>query len=129
KLEQADVIFYNGLFLEGKLIDIFERMANKKTIIAVSRNIDPDQLRSGTEEMGSEYDPHIWFDVKLWMRAVEEVRDVLIATDSAHAEDYRKYTDAYLAQLAELDREVNEKIASIPEQSRVLVTAHDAFGY
>lgn len=129
KLEQADIIFYNGLYLEGKMGEIFERMGKKKATVAVSRNIDPAALRTGTKEMGTEYDPHIWFNVKHWMSAVNEVCAVLSEYDPAHAEIYRMNADHYLAQLEELHQEVHEKIASIPEQGRVLVTAHDAFGY
>ncbi|MEK3720986.1 metal ABC transporter solute-binding protein, Zn/Mn family [Paenibacillus sp. FSL H8-0034] len=128
KLDNADVIFYNGLHLEGKMGEIFEKMAKKKTTIAVSEKIDRSKLRSGAE-MDSEFDPHIWFDVRHWMQAAESIRDTLIKKDPAHSEDYRKNAEAYLKQLDVLHKEVTEQIKSIPEQSRVLVTAHDAFGY
>lgn len=130
KLDQAGIIFYNGLHLEGKMVEIFEKMAKKKTTVAVSDRIDRSALRTGAENgMDTEYDPHIWFNVKHWMIAAETVRDTLAEHDPAHAEDYRKNADAYLQELQRLDKEVADKIASIPEQSRVLVTAHDAFGY
>lgn len=128
KLDQAELIFYNGLHLEGKMVDIFEQMAKKKPTIAVSDNIGRSMLRAGDEEMG-EFDPHIWFDVRLWISAVETIRDGLIEHDAAHADAYRKNAEAYLAELEALHQEVTEQIASIPEESRVLVTAHDAFGY
>ncbi|MFM1651908.1 metal ABC transporter solute-binding protein, Zn/Mn family [Brevibacillus sp. B_LB10_24] len=129
KLDQADIIFYNGLHLEGKMVEIFERMTKQKPTVAVSSGIDPANLRLGDEAMGTEYDPHIWFDVRHWISATMTIRDALIAFDSAHAEDYRLNAEAYIKQLEELHQEVAEKIKSIPEQSRVLVTAHDAFGY
>ncbi|MFJ5623333.1 metal ABC transporter solute-binding protein, Zn/Mn family [Peribacillus loiseleuriae] len=128
KLEQADIIFYNGLHLEGKMVEVFERMAKNKSTIAVSDDIDRSSLRSG-DEMETEYDPHIWFDVKHWMKATETIRDSLIEYDPDHKEDYEENAKNYLNQLEELDKEVAEKIASIPEKGRVLVTAHDAFGY
>jgi manganese/zinc/iron transport system substrate-binding protein len=129
KLEQADIIFYNGLHLEGKMARIFEQMAKFKPTVAVSDNIDRSLLRSGKQTGGTEYDPHIWFNVRLWMTATETIRDALTRIDPANAESYRNNAARYLQRLEELDREAAEKIASIPEQSRVLVTAHDAFGY
>lgn len=128
KLDDADIIFYNGLHLEGKMVEILERMSKQKPTIAVSENIDPANLRAGDEDMG-EYDPHIWFNVKLWMSATETIRDSLMELDPDHKADYQKNAESYLNELKALDQEVAEKIASIPEESRVLVTAHDAFGY
>ncbi|WP_068498815.1 metal ABC transporter solute-binding protein, Zn/Mn family [Paenibacillus kribbensis] len=129
KLDQADIIFYNGLHLEGKMQDILEKIGKQKPVIPVSKNIAQDQLRAGSPEMGSEHDPHIWFNVQNWMSAVETIRDELSALDAAHAEDYKANAEAYLAELRRLDDYTREQIASIPEAQRVLVTAHDAFGY
>ncbi|AOK91768.1 MULTISPECIES: metal ABC transporter solute-binding protein, Zn/Mn family [Paenibacillus] len=129
KLDQADVIFYNGLHLEGKMQDILEKISKQKPVIPVSKNIAQDQLRAGSPEMGSEHDPHIWFNVQNWMSAVETVRDELSALDAVHAEEYKANAEAYLTELRELDDYTRKQIASIPEAQRVLVTAHDAFGY
>lgn len=129
KFEQADIIFYNGLHLEGKMTEVFEEMAEQKPTIAVAERVDPSRLIVVSDQGGQVYDPHIWFDVKLWMVAVETVRDELAAFDEANAEAYRANAGAYLAELEELDRYASERIASIPEEQRVLVTAHDAFSY
>ena len=129
KLEKANIIFYNGLHLEGKMIDIFEKMAKKKkTTIAVSKDISEDQLR-GWDDGTEGHDPHIWFNVKHWITATKTVRDELIKYDPDHKEDYQTNADAYIKKLEELDQYAEDKIASIPKQTRVLVTAHDAFGY
>lgn len=128
KLEKADIIFYNGLHLEGKMVEIFEKMEQKKTVVAVSKAIDRSKLRSGAA-METEYDPHIWFDVRHWMKAAETIRDTLAASDPAHANDYRSRADAYLKKLEQLHAEVQTTIGAIPAKQRVLVTAHDAFGY
>ncbi|WP_426451700.1 metal ABC transporter solute-binding protein, Zn/Mn family [Paenibacillus sp. S-38] len=128
KLEQADLILYNGLHLEGKMVEIFENMQKSRPTVAVSKNIPESKLRSMDDGTAS-HDPHIWFDVKHWMTATETVRDELSKLDAAHAEDYKKNAEAYLAKLKELDTYAKEQIASIPEGQRVLVTAHDAFGY
>jgi manganese/zinc/iron transport system substrate-binding protein len=130
KLDQADIVFYNGLHLEGKMAEILEKMAEKKTAVAVSDAIERELLRSGASSgIDAAYDPHIWFDVKLWMKAVGAIRDTLAEYDPEHADDYRSNAEQYLHELEQLDAEVADSIASIPEQSRVLVTAHDAFGY
>lgn len=128
KLKNADLIFYNGLSLEGKMSDIFVKMAREKPTIAVSEYIPDDELRE-PEEFEGHYDPHIWFDVSLWIKAAERVRDALIEYDPAHKDDYVKNATAYIDALTALDNEVREKVQSIPETSRVLITSHDAFGY
>jgi manganese/zinc/iron transport system substrate-binding protein len=76
-----------------------------------------------------EHDPHVWFDVTLWMKAVEAVRDTLVEVDPEHAGAYQANAEAYLAQLAELHQYVTEQANRVPEQQRVLITAHDAFNY
>lgn len=128
RLEQANIIFYNGLFLEGRMIEILEKMADTKPSIAVTDSIERSKLRPD-DEIENEYDPHVWFDVSLWMTVTETIRDTLVAYDPDHAEYYESNAAAYLEQLDELHEEVKTKIASIPKQGRILVTAHDAFGY
>lgn len=130
KLDGADVIFYNGLHLEGKMGEIFERLEARKPVVAVSKDIDESKLHGDPSvEDGAAFDPHIWFNVQLWMSAVEVVRDTLKEQDAANADYYEDNAKDYLAELSELDQYARDQIATIPEQSRVLVTAHDAFGY
>ncbi|MGO4532028.1 zinc ABC transporter substrate-binding protein [Paenibacillus sp. 2TAF8] len=129
KLEQAKVIFYNGLHLEGKMTTILEKMSKSKRVTAVAEKIPVEELHSGQATGGTEYDPHVWFNVKHWMRATEAVRDTLMEADPDHAQQYKTQAETYLEKLGALDKEVRENIGQIPEASRVLVTAHDAFGY
>ncbi len=129
KLEQASVILYNGLHLEGKMTDILEKMSKSKIVTAVTENIPVEELRSGKDTGGTEYDPHVWFDVGHWIHATESIRDTLIKADPAHEEKYKAQAEQYLGKLQALDEEVRQQIQEIPEASRVLVTAHDAFGY
>lgn len=129
RLENADVVFYNGLHLEGRMVDVFEKMeATGKATHAVASEIDTNLLQESPQYEG-QFDPHIWFDVTLWKLAVEKVAKELAALDPASAELYTANAQTYLAQLEELDTYVREQIATVPESSRVLVTAHDAFGY
>ncbi len=127
KLNKAELIFYNGLHLEGKMGEILEKMNKNKPTIAVSRNIEASKLLAVANS--TDHDPHIWFDVRNWMSATEVIRDELVKIDAAHAEQYKANASAYLKQLQALHEEVKTNIASIPKASRVLVTAHDAFGY
>jgi manganese/zinc/iron transport system substrate-binding protein len=128
-LEEADVIFYGGLELEGRMIQLFEKMARSgKPTFAVSEDIDRSRLRQPVELEGR-YDPHIWFDVTLWQEAARTVNRRLAELDPASRDTFQAHTDAYLAELAALHAEVQEKVATLPPESRVLVTAHDAFGY
>jgi manganese/zinc/iron transport system substrate-binding protein len=126
KLEHAEIIFYGGLHLEGKMTEIFEKMSHKKTVVAVTGKIPEERLRLVAD---GTHDPHVWFNVRLWMSATETIRDTLVEEDPEHQEDYRTRAEAYLAKLEELDRYAKEQIATIPKQGRVMVTAHDAFGY
>jgi manganese/zinc/iron transport system substrate-binding protein len=126
QLSQADAIFYSGLHLEGKMTDIFERMARKKPTIAVTDAI-PQSQRIGND--GNSFDPHVWFDVSLWSEAAGVVRDRLKEFDPPHAETYQARADSYLSELAVLHDDTKAKLQTIPKERRVLVTAHDAFRY
>lgn len=129
KLDSADVIFYGGLELEGRMTDIFVKMAGRGTpTMAVSEKIPPAELREPPEFHGK-FDPHIWFDVTLWKRAVEAIRDGLAAKKPEGKAEFEANASAYLKELDELHVYVRAQIGSIPKEQRVLVTAHDAFGY
>ena len=128
-LSGADLIFYNGLHLEGKMSEIFEQMKKRGIdTVAVTDGIDRSLLDAPPQFQGN-YDPHVWFDVTMWMTAVETVRDTLIAKDPDNADYYRSNTDAYLKELSALNDYVTEKAKLLPENKRVLITAHDAFNY
>jgi len=127
-LQEAEVIFYNGLLLEAQMAEILEQLGERKTVVAVTKDIDQAQLLPWAQ-YADEFDPHVWFDVTLWMKAVETVRDTLIASDADHADSYRANAESYLAELATLDTYVKEQAARLPPEQRILVTAHDAFHY
>lgn len=127
-LQNADIIFYNGLFLEAQMTEIFEQLAERKTVIPVAASID-ESLLLPWAAYADEYDPHVWFDVTLWMKAVEAVRDTYSEIDTDHAADYQTNAEAYLAELAELHEYVKSQAERVPSEQRVLVTAHDAFHY
>jgi manganese/zinc/iron transport system substrate-binding protein len=128
RMAEADLILYNGLHLEGKMADVLVKMARSRPVVAVGSEVPQESLREPPEFAG-QYDPHIWFDVRLWTTALEPIARELAELDPAHAEDYRANAERVRRELQELDRWTEERIAEIPEARRVLVTAHDAFGY
>jgi len=126
QLNNADIIFYSGLHLEGKMGDVFVRMARKKPTFAVTEFLDEKSI---LETADGAFDPHLWFDVSLWSQTAGVVRDVLKAYDPPHAAEYQSNADAYQAELKKVDDESKTQLAEVPESQRVLITSHDAFRY
>jgi manganese/zinc/iron transport system substrate-binding protein len=131
KLAGADAIFYNGLHLEGRMSDLLVAKARTQATYAVTEGLQErkdKRLREPPEFEGL-YDPHVWHDPMLWAECATDVAKMLGEFDPQHADDYRKNADGYRAELEELDKFCRDEIAKIPTDRRVLITAHDAFGY
>jgi manganese/zinc/iron transport system substrate-binding protein len=128
RLQAADVVFYNGLHLEAAMGEVLERMAGRARTVAVAEGIDPAQLLA-SDTYADQHDPHVWFDVRLWQKAAERVRDTFVEIDPASAEVYRANAERYLGELDALHSYVLERAESVPAEQRVLITAHDAFRY
>ncbi len=128
-LNAADMIFYNGLLLEGKITDALIRVATSgKKVYAVTELIDPSFLLEPPEFQGH-FDPHVWMDPKAWSLAVEVIQSKLSELDAAGSEEYKRNSMVYAEKLNSLDAYAERALHSVPEASRVLVTAHDAFNY
>ena len=129
QLYDADIVFYSGLKLEGKMSEMFEQLARTgKPVFAVTEALAAASLRTPPEFEGH-HDPHVWMDVNRWSQCVTHVAESLAKIDPLHADEYRTNAVGYVDELIRLDEYVKKSIASIPESQRVLVTAHDAFGY
>jgi manganese/zinc/iron transport system substrate-binding protein len=129
RLQAANLIFYNGLHLEAQMGEVLEKMNEfGVTTVAVTDKIDPALLNAPPEFQGN-YDPHVWFDVSMWMKAAEQVQETLIEVDPAHKSTYEANAASYLDQLADLHQYVLTQAQTIPAEKRVLITAHDAFNY
>lgn len=128
RLMEADVVFYNGLHLEGRMEEVMQNLAKRVPVVCVTDAIPRDRLLA-PEDYAGQYDPHVWFDLGLWRFVVERIRDAFIEHDAPNAEAYRAQAAAYAAKLDALDAHTRAAVASVPESRRVLVTAHDAFGY
>jgi manganese/zinc/iron transport system substrate-binding protein len=129
KILQADVLFYSGLMLEGRMTDTFLKVARKGTpVFAVTELLDEKFLLE-PEEFQGHTDPHVWMDVAGWSAAVKVVARSLGEVDAVNAAYYRQNSERYLAELAKLDAYAKQVLATIPQEHRVLITAHDAFNY
>lgn len=128
RLASADLVAYNGLHLEAKMSEVLARMGGRIRTVAVAEAVPRERLLSPPEFSGA-YDPHVWHDPQLWRHAAERMRDALRALDTTHAAAYDVNTARFLARLDSLDAWVRARVASVPPDLRVLVTAHDAFNY
>jgi len=128
RMASADIILYNGLHLEGAMSEVFERMSERVPTVAVTEGIDRAKLQSPPAFQGN-HDPHVWFDVTLWMSALETIHNAFVQLDSANAAIYEANTRRYLDTLVALHKYVLDRAQSLPAEKRVLVTAHDAFEY
>ena len=128
ELRKADVVFYNGLHLEGKMVETFEHSLKDKAV-AVAESVPKQRLLSWQEGEGGAYDPHVWFDVQLWAVVAQTVCDTLASRDPTGAEDYKGRAAELVRSLRSLDEYARQKLATVPKEKRVLVTSHDAYGY
>jgi manganese/zinc/iron transport system substrate-binding protein len=128
-LNSADVVFYNGLLLEGKMTDAFIRIATSgKPVFAVTDLLERDFLLE-PEEFQGHYDPHVWMDPLAWSEAVEVVKRKLSEFDPSNANFYSNNALEYQKKLKSLHEKSKEMLSKINKDIRVLVTAHDAFNY
>lgn len=129
RLQRAEVIFYNGLMLEGRMTDVFTKLArSKRHVYAVTESIPEDELLQPAAFEGH-FDPHVWFDVQLWAKCVDIVVAGLAAADAPNADAYRRQGEAVRARLAALHAWARAKADELPAERRVLVTSHDAYNY
>ncbi len=131
KLNAADLIFHNGMHLEGRMADLLRQLGRQKSVFAVTDDLPHGHLERLQPIPGAEegFDPHVWFDIALWAVCTEFVAKKLAEVDPENAIDYHRNAEQYQAELLELDRWCREQLATIPDEQRVLVTSHDAFSY
>ena len=124
KLKRADIVVYNGLSLEGKMEEILLNLAKKKPTLAVSDFVEDSRLIKSSAFSGL-YDPHIWFDVELWKEGMIGLTDSIYSLNGWEKPRQPAYPDS----LEFLVDWINKRVQAIPKEKRILVTAHDAFGY
>lgn len=126
KLENSDVVFYSGLYLEANMMKVFEEIGKHKPVLAIGEVISEDKL---LKDEGGATDPHIWFDIDLWKEALEAATQELATFSKDDAEYFEANKNQYFAELEALKTDAKAKLSQIPAEKRILVTAHDAFGY
>lgn len=128
RLAEADLILYHGLLLEGAMAEILEKLGRTRTTVAVAEDIPTDQLLDFSAA-GKAYDPHVWFDVALWASVIDPIVDALSAERPDQKNTFEQNAASFRSELETLDAWVESTLAAVPDELRVLVTAHDAFGY
>ncbi|SMF86037.1 manganese/zinc/iron transport system substrate-binding protein [Paenibacillus uliginis N3/975] len=126
KLEGGDVVFYSGLNLEGNMTEIFEQIGKSRPVLAIGEVIPKEQLLTDDAKA---VDPHIWFDLDLWKQALDSAVEELKTFSPDNAEYFESNKVKYFEELDALSKESKDKLAQIEKDKRVIVTAHDAFGY
>jgi len=129
KLIKADAIFYSGLMLEGRMADTFMKMSRKGTPCFPVTELLEDGYLLEPEEFEGHWDPHVWNDVAAWSNATKAIVSAMVELDPKNAVVYEANGANYIKELEGLDAYAKKVISSIPEKSRVLITAHDAFNY
>jgi len=124
----ADMVFYSGLMLEGKLAGMLEKVARKKPVIAITKSLSRDSVLEEEATLGHS-DPHVWMDVLAWSSCVDVVVESLVEFDPTNEAQFRAAASAYQATLAKLDRYGRQVMSTVPASGRVLITSHDAFHY
>jgi manganese/zinc/iron transport system substrate-binding protein len=127
-MAKADLVLWNGLFLEAQMEQFLLELGQDKPVIAVADSV-PENLLIGHEDYEGRYDPHLWMNPNLWSRVVVNVRDAMIKVNPEGAQTFSANADAYLAEINDLARYTTEVLSSVPVESRVLLSAHDAFNY
>lgn len=127
-LSNADVIVYNGLHLEGKMGEVFDKLKQRKIIITAADALEQNELLNNSDFQGA-YDPHLWFDVQLWKKVVGHLGDKLSKNAQLSSTSIDQNWLSYADSLDRLNDWVYQKINQIDSSKRTLITAHDAFGY
>ncbi len=129
KVLAADLVFASGLNLEGRMADVFERSSAMGTkVVFVTDAVSKDLFIESADYPGQP-DPHVWHDVTQWATGIPVVVAALSQADPDGAEIYEANAAAYADRLNGLNGYVTWVMSTVPKQQRVLITAHDAFGY
>lgn len=126
KLTNSDLIVYGGLHLEGKVVEIFEKLERDKNVLNLSDSLDKNLIKNTDEGV---HDPHVWFDSRLWLQEARAVYEKLSEIDEKNKNYYKENYEKYVVDIDEMTKYVQNKINEIPENQRKLITAHDAFQY
>jgi manganese/zinc/iron transport system substrate-binding protein len=125
---RADLVLWNGHYLEAQMEDFLLELGQKNPSVAVGEAVPEADLMSH-EDYAGRFDPHVWMVPELWSHVVEAVRDAMTEVAPEHRAAFAENADNHLSQIADLGRYATNVLSSVPEDARVLLSAHDAFGY
>lgn len=128
---EATVVIYNGLGLEERFSEVFDQLGERgvRTLEAADGVDETSVLLDQEEDASQAVDPHIWFSVSRWRQVTQYIADELSEADPENAESYGRNATEYINELDELENYIESRVNEVPESSRYLVTAHDAFQY
>ncbi len=127
-MTRADLVLWHGLYLEAQMEDFFGDLGTRTEVVAVAEGL-PKDLLLAHEDYDGRYDPHVWMDPALWSLVVAETRDTLTRLRPEAADTFAANAAAHIADVTRLGAYSATALGSVPEASRVLISAHDAFGY
>jgi len=127
-MTKADLVLWHGLYLEAQMEDFMHKLEQRGTVVAVTDTLPRGMLR-GHDDYADKFDPHVWMDPQLWVFVTERVRDALIEKMPAAEAQFVANADTFLAELSDLSAYAEKSLTTVPEEARILLTAHDAFGY
>ena len=127
-MTRADLVLWHGLYLEAQMEDFFEDLGRRRMVVPVAEAM-PRNLLLAHEDYDNRFDPHVWMDPDLWRHVAAEIRDALAEVDPENAAFYLASAESFLTELDTVSAYAREALASVPDDSRVLLTAHDAFNY
>ncbi|MDA5558582.1 zinc ABC transporter substrate-binding protein [Shimia sp. MMG029] len=127
-MTKADLVLWHGLYLEAQMEDFFHRLEERGNVVAVTDTL-PRELLRGHDDYADKFDPHVWMDPKLWVFVAERVRDALIESSPEDRAVFEANTEIFLKDLEQLSAYAEKGLTSVPQEARILLTAHDAFGY
>ncbi|MEZ5751799.1 MAG: zinc ABC transporter substrate-binding protein [Paracoccaceae bacterium] len=128
-MANADLVLWNGLYLEAQMEGFLLDLASGGNAVVAVADAVPEDLLIGSEDYEGRFDPHLWMNPTLWSRVVANVRDALIVAAPQHEATFRANADAYLGLVAELARYASDVLSTVPDESRVVLSSHDAFKY
>lgn len=128
RLQSADLIIFNGLHLESRMSEVLKQIADQRPVVAVAESLPESELISDSG-FGGSHDPHLWFDVSKWRVVVDSIAAAIIKVDPDNKETYLGNLEAYQSELEILDNKIRMMLSTVNAEQRVLITAHDAFGY
>lgn len=127
-MTRADIVFWHGLYLEAQMEEFFHKLEKRGAVVAVTDQLPRDLLR-GHDDYDDKFDPHVWMDPTIWALVVERVRDALIEKRPEARATFEANAATFVEELGALAKYADRALASVNADSRVLLTAHDAFGY